>query len=84
MKRNLEVLLTHMYYSGSPSDYWANRLTDWHFNKVPALTILQQIYDDWAEGFIELSGVELNEFQDFWICDPKEIVGNRHQRVDAK
>jgi hypothetical protein len=37
-------------------------LLDWDFNKVPSLEILQKIYDDWTDGFIELSGVELNEF----------------------
>ena len=79
MKRNLETLLTHLYYSSVPCDYWAERLFEWHYEKVPALALLQQIYDDWTAGIIELSGIELNEFQELWICDPDEIIDKRNK-----
>ena len=75
MKRNLQSFLLHMYYSSIQQDYWADRLVDWDFKQVPASVILQQIYDDLADGEIELSGIELNELQEMWICDLNEIVG---------
>lgn len=77
MKRNLQSLLLHMYYSSIDQDYWGDRMVDWDFKQVPAGAILQQIYDDWTDGKIELSGIELNEFQELWICDLNEIVGKR-------
>lgn len=82
LKRNLHSLLLHLYYS-SPDNYWADRLLDWDFNKVPSLEILQKIYDDWTSGKVELNGVELNEFQEMWICDLSEIVGKRLNPIEG-
>lgn len=77
MKKNLQSFLLHMYYSSIDQDYWADRMVDWDFKQVPAGIILQQIYDDLAEGKIELSGVELNELQEMLICPLDEIIGKR-------
>lgn len=83
MKRNLHTFLLHLYYSSINQSYWADRMVDWDFNQVPATTILQQIYDDLADGKIELGGVELNEFQEMLICDPEEICGKRIKPVEG-